>query len=224
MTDTVRGMGLVQRHLDGLYRTGLRAGVEQFVIGEKTRAALIEAGAIESRESAREEVYVLCAGGEMELAIFVDDKALRAVERVATNGELRLDDTEFNDFCVALEAVSHFLLLAHRARQETPVTQLELELQAEVDKYLAARLLAWRQDNGPLPDAIARKLFWDFHLDNGLTTEQRQRYVTANRLAMRYCDFLERSFIRERRLFSLMRELGRFFRQGQQARLETIGG
>ncbi len=35
-----------------------------------------------------------------------------------------------------VEGVSHFLYLAERARRELPTTQLELELQAEVDKYV----------------------------------------------------------------------------------------
>ncbi|MCH7929016.1 MAG: ATP-binding protein [Proteobacteria bacterium] len=36
----------------------------------------------------------------------------------------------------SVEGVSHFVLVAERARRELPVTQLELELQAEIDKFL----------------------------------------------------------------------------------------
>lgn len=215
-------LSLLQRHLDGLYRTGLGAVVDNFVIGERVREALVRSGTIRPRDGAREEVYVLEEGGGMALAVFIDAAAQRAVERLGEDGTLRLERDDFADFCVALEGVSHFLLLAHRARVDTPVTQLELEIQAEVDKYLAARLLAWRVDNGPMPAALRQSLFTNIKLEQGLSREQRDRYRTANRLAMRYCDFLERTFLRERRLLSLMRELRAFFRSPQRARLRRI--
>jgi hypothetical protein len=216
-------LSLLQRHLDGLYRTGLRHRVDQFIIGEHTRRDLERAGAIAARTDAREEIYVLEEAGGLSMAVFIDAAAQSAVERLGEDGTLCLDAEGFADFCVALEGVSHFLLLAHRAQAETPVTQLELELQAEVDKYLAARLLTWRADNGPMPEALRHRLFKGFSLERGLDHEQRERYRTANRFAMRYCDFLERTFLRERRLLSLLRELRSFFRAPQRARLSRIG-
>jgi hypothetical protein len=217
-------VALIQRHLDALYRPDLHSQVEHFLITEDARDAMVRAGAIEARRGAREEVYVLEEGGGLALAVFIDQGARSAVEGLGEDGTLRLDPRRFGDFCVALEGVSHFVLLAHRAAGETPVTQLELELQAEVDKYLAARLLAWRQDSGPLPEAIRRQLFSRFTLDARLDDEQRDRYRTANQLALRYCDFLERSFLRERRMLSLLRELRDFFRSAQAQRLARIAG
>lgn len=213
---------LLQRHLDRLYHTDLDASVDSFLIDDGTRRQLMQRGAISGRLSAREEVYVLEHEGTMALAVFIDTSAQEAVARVGANGTLELQAERFADFCVALEAVSHFLLLAHRAAGDTPVTQLELELQAEVDKYLAARLLTWRADSGPVPAEVREALFRSYRLDDTLDSEQRERYRTASQLAMRYCDFLERAFIRERRLLSLFRELRRFFRAGQRARIRHI--
>ena len=55
------------------------------------------------------------------------------------------------DFLLAVEGVSHFVYLVHRARQERPVSAVELELQAEVDKYLVALLVTWNQTGEPPP-------------------------------------------------------------------------
>lgn len=217
-------VSLIQRHLDALYRVGLEAPVEHFLITEDGRDALARVGAIEARQGAREEVYVLEDGAGLSLAVFIDASARAAVDQLGEDGTLRLDPLHFSDFCVALEGVSHFVLLAHRAAGDTPVTQLELELQAEVDKYLAARLLAWRADNGPLPATLQHQLFQRFTLDDELDGEQQDRYHLANRLARRYCDFLERSFLRERRLPSLLEELRDFFRSAQGQRLARIAG
>ncbi len=46
-------------------------------------------------------------------------------------------------FCQAAEGVSHFLYLHHRAQASRPVSLLELEAQAELDKYLSVLLQLW---------------------------------------------------------------------------------
>ena len=86
----------------------------------------------------------------------------------------------------------------------------------------AQRLLTWRSNRGPLPRHLVQRLFSNFELASGLDGEQRERYRFANRLARRYCDFLERSFLAERRMVSLLRELRDFFRAPQRVRLARI--
>ena len=56
------------------------------------------------------------------------------------------------DYWTALEGVSHFLYLAWNAGHDKPVSLLELEMQAEVDKYVASYWLMRRQ----FPDAFRR--------------------------------------------------------------------
>jgi hypothetical protein len=63
----------------------------------------------------------------------------------------RLHDGNLADLCLLIEGVSHFLGVAWHATQERPVTCLELELQAEIDKYVLALLLAARQRRGRVP-------------------------------------------------------------------------
>ena len=53
----------------------------------------------------------------------------------------KLDRRNLDPFCTAIEEVSHFVYLSFCARAERTVTRLELELQAEVYKYLCAVFL-----------------------------------------------------------------------------------
>ena len=53
----------------------------------------------------------------------------------------RLDADNLEDFWTAFEGVSHFTYYAWNAQREKRVTLLEMELQAEVDKYVATTLL-----------------------------------------------------------------------------------
>ncbi len=54
---------------------------------------------------------------------------------------VRLNESNVADYWTALEGVSHFHYFAWNAGHDKPVTLLELELQAEIDKYVASYLL-----------------------------------------------------------------------------------
>jgi hypothetical protein len=90
-----------------------------------------------------------------------------------------------------IEAVSHFLFLAERARVELSTTRLELELQAEIDKFVilsattgAARIAL---------DDLHRRLYDDVRFLDASETEQGARYRLANHLAARFLSRLLQS-------------------------------
>jgi len=80
--------------------------------------------------------------------------------------------------------VSHFVYVAERARIDLPATELELELQAEVDKFV---LFAF--EGGELvkerAQAVRRSLFEDVEFLHGADSEPGRRYRLANDLAAR---------------------------------------
>ena len=69
---------------------------------------------------------------------------------------VRLHDGNVADYWTALEGVSHFLYLAWNAGHDKPVSLLELEMQAEVDKYVASYWLMRRQFPGRFPAELRR--------------------------------------------------------------------
>jgi hypothetical protein len=108
-----------------------------------------------------------------------------------------------------IEGVSHFVYVAERARIDLPATELELELQAEVDKFV---LLAF--DDGEL----ARERFRDVHhalyenveFLHAEDSVYGQRYRLANDLAARVALRIAGSATHTRNAF-----LQRFYRSGQ---------
>ena len=77
------------------------------------------------------------------MSLYVEPGVL---ERLAQSDPLeKLDADNLEDFWTAFEGVSHFTYYAWNAQLEKPVTLLEMELQAEVDKYVATTLLLLRQ-------------------------------------------------------------------------------
>ena len=97
------------------------------------------------------------------LSLYLDPALL---ERLARADPLvRLHAGNVADYWTALEGVSHFLYLAWNAGHDKPVSLLELEMQAEVDKYVASYWLLRRQLPGTFPRSCAALLFERTHVD-----------------------------------------------------------
>lgn len=148
------------------------------------------------------------------LSVFIDSKVL---SRLATSNPVeRLTDANLADYCTAFEGVSHFHYLTWRVANRLPVSLLELELQAEVDKYVGAMVLYTRQRGGEYPEQLHRRMFDRVAFAEGLSDESLERYRIANRNAARYCRKLDEKFLRARskRPEEWLSELRRFYRCG----------
>ena len=83
-----------------------------------------------------------------------------------------------------VEGVSHFVHLSERVRVGLPTTQLELELQAEVDKFVALALAPGLAHKGQLR-AHHFRIYERVQFLHSQGTEAGDRYRLANRLAAR---------------------------------------
>jgi len=141
--------------------------------------------------------------GEEQLLLRQDDEGLAVslylceellARLAADNPHQALHSGNLADFCLAIEGVSHFLHLVWNADHERCVTQLELELLAEIDKFVAATSLFYQQTGSSQSAALQQVLFRTCEFRDDLTSECRQRYYEANRLAARYCRSLAARF------------------------------
>jgi hypothetical protein len=123
---------------------------------------------------------------------------------------------ENDEWLQLAEGVSHFVYVANRARQELPSTQLELELQAEVDKFVLLVLEQVPFDRGEAFEVHSR-LYERVRYLHEAGTELGDRYRTANDLAARFV----------RRLMSCgplstHATLRRFYRAGQAEKIRLV--
>ena len=202
----------VQRGLETLYRVDTGVTVDDFMIDEPTRESFAPA------RRPREQLLVCEDAGEMSLALFIDPAALSNL--AAHDPGRRLGEHNFGDFLLAIEGVSHFIYAICCARAERPVTQLELELQAEVDKYVTC-LLTTDPEAGQ-SEALHHRLFVDAEYEPDLDGDERARYRAANDNAHRYAAWLESTFVATRRIPEMLGELRRFYRDGLAAKLARI--
>lgn len=200
----------LQLGLEALYRVETQLAIDAFVVDDQTRAAALAPGA----RAPREQLVVQQSEDDVAMALFVDRAALANLER--HDPSHRLDERNFGDFCLAVEGVSHFIYLALCAAGDRPVSQLELELQAEVDKYACCLLLAGRDPN------LRRRLYREVRFADDLSDDERARYQAANAEADRYTAALERRFVHTDRTEALLSELRRFYRLALADKLSRI--
>jgi hypothetical protein len=204
-------LGTIQGSLERIYDVALPVRVEDYLLdGEAARAL----------EVAGDSVVLVEDGDGIEVGVYLEPPSLANLAR--RDPFARLDAENLSDFCAATEEVSHFLYLVWSALHARRVTRLELELQAEVDKFVTAAFCLDAQGAAPAPDALAARLFEAYRLRDGLDAESRERYETANALGGRYCRSLSRRYLKDRQFAAMMAELRRFYRLPQAGKLEAI--
>ena len=202
----------IQRGLERVYRIAAGVEVEEFVVDADARDQLTSA------RPAREQLLVSEADDNLALALYVDAAALARL--AARDPGHRLDDDNLGAFLYAVEGVSHFVYTVICARQARAVSALELELQAEVDKYVVCLLVT---DGAPAASAgWRRRLYDDCVFEDDLDAVERDRYRAANQNARSYAASLERRFVHRRGVVDMLAELRRFYRLPLAGKLAHI--
>ncbi len=123
---------------------------------------------------------------ELHLSIFLDPTlVLKPLENATT-----LSIANLQPFAIASEEVSHFnYLVYHQIYSQRPVSQLELELQAEIDKFIICYLtlnasqILW---NRKLFYALFDLFFDTLKLHPNLTDAEMSRYKTAHQVSKKF--------------------------------------
>jgi hypothetical protein len=208
-------LGSLQNQLSGLYSLPMQHSVYDFLVSDPAAAAKLSA----TPENTDETLLILEDGGEAEVALYLDDTLLQRLGN--DDPTVALNSDNMADFLAALEGVSHFVYYCWNAHHDKSVTLLEMELQAEVDKFITVAALLSEQQ-GRLPKRLHKWLFDLPQLAAHLSGEQRQRYYDANRLAGRYCLDLYQRLRRGTSLHELVPELRGFYRATQGNKIDLI--
>lgn len=197
---------LLQQQLEAVYRTDA-PDITHFLVDDAQLEQLVGS----DQRPADEWVLVRESEDGLDLAVWVADRHRAVLD--AADAPAEAMDAAFQAFCAAVEGVSHFLLLIERARRAEPLRLLELEAQAEVDKFVCARLHAPERSR-----EWQARLFRDVDLHDGLSELERERYREAGRLAEGLCTHLDR----HRHDAARLRELRAFWRASGHQRMERM--
>jgi hypothetical protein len=219
----------LQSLIGGIYDVSVAHDVYDFLVTDRRRLPAA------ARSGTAEEELIVAQGtdgaDEVALSLYLDPALLG---RLAREDPLtRLHAGNVGDWWTALEGVSHFLYLAWNAGHDKPVSLLELEMQAEVDKYVASHWLLRRQFPGHFPAELHRLLFARTRIDPRVAAERAGVYREASRYAEKFCrrlgETLARSKGRRARAegeSEVLAELRRFYRLSharKRALIDRIG-
>ena len=216
----------LQSLIGGIYDVSIAHDVCDFLVTDRGRLPAAARGG-----TAEEELIVAeptAGGDEVALSLYLDPALLSRLTR--EDPLVRLHAGNVADWCTALEGVSHFLYLAWNAGHDKPVSLLELEMQAEVDKYVASYWLLRQQLPQHFPAELRRLLFERTRVDPRATAAGRgELYREASRYAGKFCARLERLLARDWAAAhgadgAVLAELRRFYRLTHARKRALIEG
>ena len=207
-------LGHLQTQLEAIYDLERTEVVDGFVVGPEAAARLGGTGQSE------EELLVAEEDGELQIALYLDPGLLTRMQAYGPAHHEALEG-DLNGYCQVAEGVSHFLYLLHTALSGRQVSLLELETQAEVDKFALCVLTRWNDATAASARALHQRLFRDVRFREGLSGDERRRYEEANRISANYCKGLLED-VAERRLERLLSRLRYSYRLGAEAKLSHL--
>lgn len=207
-----------QEELEAIYGVQAPRVMDFLVDREGARAAAGE-------PRAPEALLVREADGALELGLFLADEVVSAADSADPHDPrpLLAVPSSLPHLACAAEGVSHFVYLATRAAAGRPVSLLELEVQAEVDKFALLVLHLWRRGLRRLSPALRRRLFERVRFHAHLDDDELERYRLANRLGGGYARFLEDRYVEGADVEGLLRELRASYRLGGGEKLGYLG-
>ena len=207
----------LQRLLETIYDAPCGHDVQDFLVTSRDRLPRERRG-----EAAEEELVLVQRRRSSYLALYIDAAVLARLEG---HDPLReLDSGNIADFWIALEGVSHFSYLMWNAGHDRGISQLELELQAEVDKFIATWWLLKAQYPDHAPRELHPLLFERTRINPELAPARQYLYAAASRYAARFCSGLQVALLSNRPALrgGAIAALRRFYRMGATRKVSHI--
>lgn len=209
-------LAALQNYLCNIYRVEPGHDVRDFLVTDPRLARML---AGESLIPDTDESVLLAQDDDgMALSVYLDSQMLERLER--DNPMQTLKISGLNDLWTVLEGISHFNYLVWSAGRDRSVTLLELEMQAEVDKFVSTWLMAQDQDECKFANRLHGWLFDRVSFKPELSEDQQERYKTANDYAARFCHGLLKRLRSD--CIKTLHELRYFYRLTQTEKISHI--
>jgi hypothetical protein len=198
-----------------MYDLEMSYDIAEFLVTDASVAAAFD----RTGRTVDEKLLIAESAEQAEVSLYLERSLVDRLE--AHNPSECLDADNLADFWTAFEGVSHFAYYAWNAALGKAVRLLEMELQAEVDKFIATCVLLERQGERP-PPSLHTWLFDLPRFDGRLTSPELVRYRDANHYAAKYCMKLVPDLERGSAHAALWRELRQFYRLSQAQKIQHI--
>lgn len=214
----IQAIQKIDRALKNFYRLENTLSAEVFLLSPPAAGALSQSatqGALLVVDQAAAKEPALEVGIYFHSSVKTELKTLDSWPRAEWTA------TQRQAFSVATEEISHFNYLVEKAGRGQSVSQMELELQGEVDRFVLAFLAERHQRKAPCFEEIFETYFEKFRWDAKVNSTERARYEDANRLAKSLVARLRPAFKNHRRWPELVKELRSFYKAGSSEKVRA---
>lgn len=208
----------LQSHLEDIYEIQSQHRVHDFVVHDAVLVSQLDTS--DNARELPEKLLIHQDGDDIDLALYLDEQVVRNLENC--NPLAQLNDDNIHDFWTALEGISHFVYLTYNAEYDRAVSLFELELQAEVDKYILAAYLLNRQGNESVPESLHYHLYKTADFDQRLQDHEFYRYYQANELAGKFSAFIAHCINNRVASSTVSNTLRRFYRLTHHQKIRNI--
>lgn len=207
----------IQKEIEKTYQIVCPFSVEDFLLNEKERSRYLKQ--IPSLVDSEETLLIRQKEEEIDIGLLYNPELLDW----SRNFDWKEIQNPQNQFCVGklgslIEGVSHFVYFLWKLEQKQPLTQLELELQAEIDKFI---LLSQTTDPSDLENLID-SLYEEVNWIPALGSLEKSRYQTAAKLAFKYCHYLKKTYFYSHQTHAIYSEIRTFYRMSQAEKIRWI--
>ena len=209
-------IGNLQKRLQSIYEIETEYAVADFLVSDERIKNYLS----NAPNRIRETVFVSESDEYLDISVYLHADVVEHLQ--LENPEERLHSGNVEDFCLATEGISHFLKLIWHGEYDRSVSLLELELQAEIDKFILMYLFYSEQLNVVKTEELRHLLFDAVNFHPGLDSQEQKRYQNANYYAGKYCQALEKIYIHRDDARHMLKELRRFYRLPLSEKLQRI--
>ncbi|MEZ4750787.1 MAG: hypothetical protein R3B54_09235 [Bdellovibrionota bacterium] len=169
--------------------------------------------------------YNEAAGGneepQLDIGIFLSETLRKVLSTTPIESPASWTEAQSHAVAIAGEEISHFHYLLYHALTGRSVSQLELEIQGDIDKFLLLYFSRQQWERQSF-DEIFERVFEQFSLSNRLSKEQVDRYLEANQFA-RKCIHKHREVLQNsNKIEEALKSLRRFYRLGASEKISLL--
>lgn len=170
----------IEEAIKSLYNIDLGHNAANFLVRRPLQASL------NVEREVQGSLYLVPEGEDLSIGIYLHPKVREELSDFRRWEKNYWTHEQRQAFVVATEEVSHFLYLLFHSNRGRSVSQFELELQGEIDKFL---LLFFLQNETAAPEKFEQlfeSIFSNYRWAKGLSEEEKERYEQAHQYAKKF--------------------------------------
>lgn len=207
-----------QEQLQTIYEIDVDQSVHDFLISDNKLADSFSTS--NNMRNNDERLLIAEYEGGLDLSLYISADVLEHLK--GSHPVNLIKQGKYSEFCLMLEGVSHFLYVVWNAGHQRQVTLLEMELQAEIDKFILLLSLIDEQSNNNSINDLRVWLFENHTYDDDLSPDELERYEQANYYAGKYCMSLLQNYKLSNLNNNVLNDLRRLYRMSQQQKMRYI--